>query len=46
MEVGSGHHGEPGIEVVPLETAAMLAARMTDMCCRIAFSKAGTKWRC
>jgi phosphoenolpyruvate---glycerone phosphotransferase subunit DhaK len=31
MEVGIGHHGEPGIEVLPLETAAEVAARM----CRI-----------
>lgn len=28
MEVGIGHHGEPGIEVCPLETAAQMAARM------------------
>jgi dihydroxyacetone kinase-like protein len=29
MEVGIGHHGEPGIEVCPLETAAQMAKRMT-----------------
>ena len=31
MEVGIGHHGEPGIEVCPLESAAQMARRMTDM---------------
>jgi len=31
MEVGIGHHGEPGIEVVPLESAAQMARRMTDV---------------
>ena len=32
MEVGIGHHGEPGLEVVPLETAAdEMARRMTDI---------------
>jgi dihydroxyacetone kinase-like protein len=31
MEVGIGHHGEPGIEVCPLETAAQMARRMTDV---------------
>ena len=31
MEVGIGHHGEPGIEVCPLETAAQLAQRMVDV---------------
>jgi dihydroxyacetone kinase-like protein len=31
MEVGIGHHGEPGIEVCPLETAARMARRMTDL---------------
>lgn len=31
MEVGIGHHGEPGIEVVPLETADKMAKRMTDV---------------
>lgn len=30
MEVGIGHHGEPGIEVVPLESAAQMAKRMVD----------------
>lgn len=30
MEVGIGHHGEPGIEIVPLETAAQIAKRMCD----------------
>ena len=30
MEVGIGHHGEPGIEVCPLESAAQMAKRMTD----------------
>lgn len=28
MEVGIGHHGEPGIEVCPLESAAQMARRM------------------
>ncbi len=31
MEVGIGHHGEPGIEVAPLETAAQIAQRMCDV---------------
>ena len=31
MEVGVGHHGEPGIEVVPLESAAGMARRMVDI---------------
>jgi dihydroxyacetone kinase-like protein len=31
MEVGIGHHGEPGIEVIELETAARLARRMTNI---------------
>jgi dihydroxyacetone kinase-like protein len=30
MEVGIGHHGEPGIEVCPLETASQIARRMVD----------------
>ena len=31
MEVGIGHHGEPGIEVCPLESAAQMAQRMVDI---------------
>ena len=31
MEVGIGHHGEPGIEVAPLETAAQIAERMCNV---------------
>ena len=31
MEVGIGHHGEPGLEVVDLESAAQMARRMTDI---------------
>ena len=31
MDVGIGHHGEPGIEVVPIETADKMAKRMTDI---------------
>lgn len=31
MEVGIGHHGEPGIEVCPLEDARGIAKRMTDI---------------
>jgi dihydroxyacetone kinase-like protein len=31
MEVGIGHHGEPGIEVCPLENAEGLARRMTGI---------------
>lgn len=31
MEVGIGHHGEPGIEVCPLETADAMAKRMVDV---------------
>jgi dihydroxyacetone kinase-like protein len=31
MEVGIGHHGEPGIEVCPLETAAQMAERMVGV---------------
>ncbi len=31
MEVGIGHHGEPGIEIADLETAADVAKRMVDV---------------
>lgn len=31
MEVGIGHHGEPGIEVTKLESAAEVAKRMCDV---------------
>lgn len=31
MEVGIGHHGEPGIEVCALETADQMAKRMVDI---------------
>jgi len=31
MEVGIGHHGEPGLEVVKLETADEIAERMTGI---------------
>jgi dihydroxyacetone kinase-like protein len=31
MEVGIGHHGEPGIEVCPLESAVQMAKRMADV---------------
>lgn len=31
MEVGIGHHGEPGIEVCPIEPAAQMAKRMVDV---------------
>ena len=31
MEVGIGHHGEPGIEVADLETAAQVAKRMVEV---------------
>jgi len=31
MEVGIGHHGEPGIEVCPLETADKMARRMVNL---------------
>lgn len=31
MEVGIGHHGEPGLEVCELETAAQMAKRMVDV---------------
>lgn len=31
MEVGIGHHGEPGIEVCELETASQMAKRMVDV---------------
>ena len=31
MEVGIGHHGEPGIEVCTLETAAQMARRMVGV---------------
>ena len=30
MEVGIGHHGEPGLEVLPLESANGMAKRMVD----------------
>lgn len=31
MEVGIGHHGEPGLEICDLETSAQMAQRMTDI---------------
>lgn len=31
MEIGIGHHGEPGIEVCKLESASGIAKRMTDI---------------
>ena len=31
MEVGIGHHGEPGLEVTDLETAEQIAKRMTEI---------------
>ncbi len=31
MEVGIGHHGEPGIQVTAMETAAQMAKRMVDI---------------
>jgi dihydroxyacetone kinase-like protein len=31
MEVGIGHHGEPGIEVCSLESAAKMAERMVNV---------------
>ena len=31
MEVGIGHHGEPGLEVAPLVTSAEMAERMLDI---------------
>jgi dihydroxyacetone kinase-like protein len=31
MEVGIGHHGEPGVEVCPLEPASLIARRMTGI---------------
>jgi dihydroxyacetone kinase-like protein len=31
MEVGIGHHGEPGLEVMDLENSARIAQRMTDV---------------
>jgi len=31
MEVGIGHHGEPGIEIAGLESAAAVAGRMVDV---------------
>ncbi len=31
MEVGIGHHGEPGIAVYELESAAQMAKRMVDI---------------
>ena len=31
MEVGIGHHGEPGIEVCKLETASQMAQRMVNV---------------
>ncbi|MGI5963734.1 MAG: dihydroxyacetone kinase subunit DhaK [Lawsonibacter sp.] len=31
MEVGIGHHGEPGIEICPLESAQQMAKRMLDI---------------
>lgn len=31
MELGIGHHGEPGVAVVPIETADKLAEKMLDI---------------
>lgn len=31
MEVGIGHHGEKGIDVLPIESAAQMAERMCDI---------------
>lgn len=31
MEVGIGHHGEPGVEVCPIENAENMAKRMVDL---------------
>jgi dihydroxyacetone kinase-like protein len=31
MEVGIGHHGEPGIEIADLESSAEVASRMCDV---------------
>lgn len=31
MEVGIGHHGEPGVEVCPIENAKTMASRMVDL---------------
>lgn len=31
MEVGIGHHGEPGIEIAPLESAQQVAQRFCDV---------------
>jgi dihydroxyacetone kinase-like protein len=31
MEMGIGHHGEPGIEIVDLETADKIAEKMTNL---------------
>lgn len=31
MEVGIGHHGEPGIRVEPLQSAAQIAQTMVDI---------------
>lgn len=31
MEIGIGHHGEPGLETTALETADKIAKRMTDI---------------
>lgn len=31
MEVGIGHHGEPGIEIADLESSAQVAQRMVDV---------------
>lgn len=33
MEVGIGHHGEPGVEICELETAEKMAKRMVDIVC-------------
>ena len=33
MEVGIGHHGEPGIEICPIESADEIAKRMTKIVC-------------
>jgi dihydroxyacetone kinase-like protein len=41
MEMGIGHHGEPGVEVVPVETADKMAKRLMDIINTDGFFQAG-----
>ena len=44
MEVGIGHHGEPGLEVAPLVSSGEMASRMLDIILPDLPFNQGTKW--